>query len=135
MSPPGAEDPGHVALQARLSRRRALARWALWWENVWPRAWPPLAVLGLFLTAAWGGLFLLLPPGLHLGVLLGFAIAVVWTTAVAFRGFAHPERGEADRRLERASGLAHRPLAAIADTPTGIRVIADLRSRFGGEAR
>lgn len=119
MSPPGRDDAARAALLARLSRRRALARWALWWEDVWPRAWPPLAVLGLFLTAAWGGLFLALAPGWHLGVLLGFLIAFVWTACAAFRGFAHPERGEADRRLERASGLAHRPLAAITDRPTG----------------
>ena len=48
MSPPG--EPRDLV--SALGRRRRLARLALWWEAVWPRAWPVLAVLGIFLIIA-----------------------------------------------------------------------------------
>ncbi|MDT8278303.1 DUF4175 family protein, partial [Roseomonas mucosa] len=55
----------------RLHRQRRLARLALLWEALWPRAWPVLGVLGLFLLAALSGLFLHLPLWAHLLLLLG----------------------------------------------------------------
>lgn len=102
---------------AELARRRSLARLALGWERLWPALWPPLGVLGLFLTVALLGLPLLLPPWARLlldaAFLLGFGYAA-WR---GFRGFSVPGPDAADRRLEQASGLAHRPLAALADRP------------------
>ena len=35
-----------------LARKRQLARLALWWEQAWPAAWPPLGVLGAYLVLA-----------------------------------------------------------------------------------
>ncbi|MBU8538956.1 DUF4175 domain-containing protein [Falsiroseomonas tokyonensis] len=102
-----------------LPRRRRLARLALGWEILWPALWPPLGVLGLFLLVALLGLPLLLPPWLRPFLTFGFALAIGYAAWRGFRGLAVPGAEEADRRLESASGLAHRPLAALADRPAG----------------
>ena len=101
----------------RLARGRRLARLALGWEALWPRLWPVLGVAGLFVALALSGLFLHLPGWLHALLLLGFALALgaaIWRAA---RGFALPRNAEADRRLERESGLSHRPLSTLTDRP------------------
>jgi len=104
---------------ARLARRRLLARAALLWERLWPALWPPLGVAGLFVTLALSGLFTLLPGWLHLVVLALFACGFCVALVAGFRGWRLPDRGEGDRRLEKASGLTHRPLTVLADRPAG----------------
>lgn len=104
---------------AALPRRRALARLALAWERLWPALWPPLGVLGLFVTLTLLGLPLLLPNWARPVLAAIFALALAYAAWRGFRGWAVPEEEEADRRLERASGLPHRPLAALADRPAG----------------
>ncbi|MCK8785889.1 TIGR02302 family protein [Roseomonas sp. NAR14] len=104
-------------LAARLVRWRALARLALWWEALWPAAWPVLAVLGVGLVPALLGLPLLLPAWLHLLLLLAWLGLLGWTGWRAWRGFRAPDAASAERRLEEESGLRHRPLAALADRP------------------
>jgi len=101
----------------RLAGLRLRARAALLWEAAWPRAWPVLAVVGLFLLLALSGVFLVLPAVLHLTLLSVLIAALVVAAVRAARGFAVPGDAAADRRLERASGLAHRPLAALQDRP------------------
>jgi uncharacterized protein (TIGR02302 family) len=101
----------------RLDRRRGLARLTLWWEAAWPSAWPLLGVAGVFVTLALAGLFLVLPLWLHLLVLAGFLAAACAAAWHGFRGFRLPGLAAADRRLERASGLDHRPLAVLTDRP------------------
>ena len=101
-----------------------LARAALMWERVWPACWPALGVLGVFLVL---GLFDLLPdlPGLlHAAILLGLGAAFVITLAATFRRIIVPDRFAARRRIERASGLQHRPLQTLADRPSGPRLQA-----------
>ena len=100
-----------------LARQRHLARLVLWWEAVWPALWPTLGVVGLFLILALGGVIQLLPPLLHAGVLAGFALAFGWAIRAAWPAFRSPHRDHAERRLERDSRLAHRPLAALRDRP------------------
>jgi len=102
----------------RLGRLRALARAALLFERVWPLAWPPLGVLGLFLCLALLDAPRLLPAPLHVSLLAAFAVALTWVTARAIRAVRVPSALEADRRLERATGLRHRPLAVLTDTPS-----------------
>ncbi|MDJ0386669.1 TIGR02302 family protein [Roseomonas sp. E05] len=102
-------------LARRLARGLRLARLALGWEALWPRLWPALGVIGLFLLAAWSGLFLHLPPWLHLALLAGFALALGAALWRGFRGFAWPGEAAAERRLETASGLRHRPLSTLRD--------------------
>ena len=106
-------------LSARLARRIRLARLVLWWEAAWVALWPPLGVIGLFLVVALSGLTLALPWPLHLLLLAGFAGALAWAGQRAARHLAAPGIPAAERRLERDSGLAHRPIATIGDRPTG----------------
>ena len=76
-------------------------------------------MLGFFLILALLDLPALLPGGLHLLLLAGFAVALGLAAWRGFRGFVAPGAGAAERRLERESGLRHRPLAALADTASG----------------
>ncbi|MEI6161836.1 MAG: DUF4175 family protein, partial [Roseococcus sp.] len=100
-----------------LARKRALARAALWWEATWPALWPLLAVLGLFGIFAFVGLPALLPGWAHALILLGFLAALVLAVRRGFADFRAPDDAAVDRRLERETGLKHRPLAALQDQP------------------
>lgn len=104
-----------------LTTKLALTRAVLAWERLWPSLWLPLAIaLGFValaligvpswlgdLTYGWGHLTLLLA----LGGLFLWSLrrgAVHWTPAT---------HEDAIRRLERDSGLAHRPVSTLADRP------------------
>src|SRR5690606_38534486 len=100
-----------------LAQRRRLARAALWWERAWPALWPALCLAGAGLLVALLDLPRRLPPAAHAVLLALFGAALLTLLWRGARRFALPTRGDADRRLERASGLAHRPLAVLADTP------------------
>ncbi|MBP0466733.1 TIGR02302 family protein [Roseomonas sp. PWR1] len=106
-------------LAHRLARRTRLARLALWWEAAWPALWPVLGVLGVFLVVALAGLPLVIPAWLHLLLLTGFAGALAWAGMRAAAHLRAPGLPAAERRLERDSGLSHRPIATLADRPTG----------------
>ena len=99
------------------ARRLRFARAALLWERVWPALWPAVAILCLFLVLALFDLPPLLPGLVHAAVLLVFGAAFLLAVAAAFRGVALPGVAAARRRLERVSGLSHRPLQALADRP------------------
>jgi uncharacterized protein (TIGR02302 family) len=107
-------------LGSRLLMRLRLARAALLWERIWPACWPALAVLGAFLVLGLFDLLPLLPGVLHAALLLVFGVAFVAALAVIIRRTALPDRIAARRRIERASGLAHRPLQALADRPSSM---------------
>lgn len=104
---------------SRLARRTRLARLALWWEAAWPALWPPLGVIGTFLIVALSGLPLHLPAALHGLLLLAFAAMLGWVGWRAARKLGLPGVAAAERRLERDSGLTHRPIATLGDRPTG----------------
>jgi uncharacterized protein (TIGR02302 family) len=116
--------PGRLAAQGgrRLVLRLKLARAALLWERVWPAAWPALCVLGGFVVLAVFDLLPLLPGVGHAGVLAGFGIAfigaVVWGVRRRTGMAVWNDPIAARRRIELASGLAHRPLQALADRPS-----------------
>ncbi len=104
---------------AACAARRAAARAVLLFEQLWPALWPPLGVAGVFVCLALLDLPGRLPPWLHLALLGGFAIVILVLLARAARSVVLPGDILADRRLERASGLSHRPLAALSDRPAG----------------
>lgn len=103
----------------RLGSKLLAARAALFWERLWPALLPPALLLGLFLTLALLDLLPLLGPWLHLATLLAFAGGFAWLLRRALRGLRLPDAQAARRRLERDSGLAHRPLTALEDLPAG----------------
>ena len=110
---PGADTE---ALLRRLQSRRATARAVLLFEQLWPALWPPLGVAGVFICLALLELPARLPPWLHLALLGGFGVAVLTLLIRAVRSILLPDDAAADRRLERASGLTHRPLTGPPST-------------------
>ena len=110
------EDPP-IESAAPFAARLRLARAALLWERVWPACWPAFAILGSFLVLALFNLLPLLPGLAHAAVLLAFGAGFLLVLAAGFRGVVLPDRTAARRHIERASGLAHRPLEALADRP------------------
>jgi uncharacterized protein (TIGR02302 family) len=110
-----------TALPRRLASRLRLARAALLWERAWPAAWPVLGVLGGLAVLALFDLLPLLSGVLHAAALAGFALAIGGAVLWAFRrpagGLGWNDPAAARRRIELASGMAHRPLQALIDRP------------------
>jgi len=116
-TPDPLEPPRESDGLARLKLKEALqrARFAIAWE----RAWPPLArlltVIGLFLVVSWAGIWLSLP---FLARTIGFSLFVLLALAAAspMLRFRWPSKTQALSRLDRGSGIRHRPATALADT-------------------
>lgn len=97
-----------------LDRLTGRARLALLWERLWPVAVAALIVLGAFIAVSWLGLWLEVPRWAR-GVGLGlFAAAFLWPAWLLTR-FRPPKRAEALARVDRDSGVAHRPASALDD--------------------
>ena len=114
-------DPSQPAREpdavARLQLTQALqrAQYAIAWERAWPGIARVLSVVGLFLVASWAGLWLGLPfLARAIGVGL-FALAAV-AALFPFTRFRWPTREEALGRLDRGTGIRHRPATALTDT-------------------
>src|SRR6516225_970982 len=97
-----------------LERALRRARWTGFWE----RLWPPIATLataaGIFLAASWLGLWLWLPP-IGRAIALGGFLVLTAVAAVPFIRVRFPSRHDGLRRLDRNTGLLHRPATAISD--------------------
>jgi uncharacterized protein (TIGR02302 family) len=102
---------------SRLQLTQALqrAKYAIAWERSWPHLARLLSVIGLFLVVSWAGLWLALPfIARAIGLLLFVALALgALFPLVRFRW---PSREEALGRLDRGSGIRHRPATALTDT-------------------
>ncbi len=75
------------------------------------------ALLAAGLAAALFDLPAVLPRWWHLGPLAAFVAALGVLAWRGLRPLARPTDAEVDRRLERATGLRHRPLVVIGDRP------------------
>lgn len=116
--PPTTPPPGQLnPLLRRLAGRRALARLAILFELVWPALWPALGIAGLFVCAALLDLPSHLASTWHFLLLAVTAIAIVALLVRGLWSVRTPDDAAADRRLERVSGLQHRPLAVLTDRP------------------
>ncbi|NOJ40273.1 TIGR02302 family protein [Bradyrhizobium australiense] len=117
-APPDPTKPAREpAAVARLQLTRALQRahYAIAWERTWPGLVRFLSVVGLFLVASWAGLWLAL-PFLARAVGIGlFALAALAALLPLVR-FRWPSREEALSRLDRGTGIRHRPATALTDT-------------------
>ena len=79
------------------------------------RRWRALAiVVGLFLTVSWLGLWLWLPPLGRAAGLVAFGLLAL-AAMVPFGFLRLPAAAEALRRLDRGSGVRHRPATTLAD--------------------
>ncbi len=109
--------PGHRSADGAVrSLGTALrrARWTIFWERLWPALATLATAIGLFLTLSWLGLWLWLPPLGRAAAVLVFAI-VALAAAFPFVFLRVPAAADGLRRLDRGSGLRHRPATAIAD--------------------
>ena len=98
----------------RLERLAAQARYVLIFERVWPLVTATLCLIGLFLVVSFLGLWLEAPRwGRVTGVSL-FALALVYLGFNLWR-LRWPNRAEELARLDRDSGVAHRPATALTD--------------------
>lgn len=111
------EDQGRPAeaLIARLSRR---ARLSLAIERGWSALIASLVVTGLFVTVSWLGLWALTPDWARIAGIIIFAAGLLWAIRLALLVRA-PTQNEALDRIDRDSGLSHRPVAALADSLAG----------------
>ncbi len=79
--------------------------------------WPPVGIAGAFVALALLDVFALVPGWLHALAILAFAGVFARAAWRAGRALRWPSSAQATRRLERDSGLAHRPLTTIDDRP------------------
>ncbi|WP_439370650.1 TIGR02302 family protein [Bradyrhizobium sp. DASA03120] len=123
---PDPSDPirdGDALSRLKLAQALDRAVYAIAWERAWPNLARLLTVIGLFLVVSWAGLWLALP---FLARAIGLAIFAGVATAVLFPllKFRWPSREEALSRLDRGSGIRHRPATTLADTLTSQDPIA-----------
>ena len=115
---PDPSEPGPTAdAVSRLKLAQALqrARYAIAWERSWPHLARLLTVVGLFLVVSWVGLWLALPfvaRAIGLGLFVALALGALFPLA----RFRWPSREEGLSRLDRGSGIRHRPATALSDT-------------------
>lgn len=105
----------HAASEIQLTQALQRARWAIAWERGWPHLARLLCVAGLFLVASWIGLWLMLPVWGRVAGVSVFALLAVAALVPAVR-FRWPTRDEGLSRLDRGSGIRHRPVTTLADT-------------------
>ena len=116
-SPDPSQPPREPDAVARLHLTQALqrAQYAIAWERVWPGLARILSVGGLFLVASWAGLWLALPfAGRAIGI--GLFVLAALAAFYPFAKFRWPTREEALSRLDRGTGIRHRPATALTDT-------------------
>ncbi|MBX3568783.1 MAG: TIGR02302 family protein [Rhizobiaceae bacterium] len=102
----------------RVRRTRLSTRASMLVERAWPLVLPLVLVVTLFAAVSWFGLFRMMPDVVRLGVLAGFALAAL-AALYPLRYFRRPAAEEIDRRIEATNALAHTPLRAQTDRPTG----------------
>jgi uncharacterized protein (TIGR02302 family) len=115
---PDPSDPirdGDALSRLKLAQALRRATYAIAWERTWPHLARILTVAGLFLVVSWAGLWLALPfvaRAIGLGL---FAVAALVALFPLIR-FRWPSREQALGRLDRGSGIRHRPATALTDT-------------------
>ncbi len=98
-----------------LGTRLRAAQTVLFWEAFWPRIWPLVGLAGLFLALALLDLLPALPAWVHTLVLAGFLGAAAFFVWRALSRLRWPALAAARHRVERDSGLDHRPLTGLED--------------------
>jgi uncharacterized protein (TIGR02302 family) len=113
-SPEPARDPDAVS-RLQLTQALQRAKYAIAWERGWPHLARLLSVVGLFLVVSWAGLWLVL-PFVARAVGLGLFVLLALGTLFPLLRFRWPSREEALSRLDRGTGIRHRPATALTDT-------------------
>jgi uncharacterized protein (TIGR02302 family) len=90
------------------------ARWTIFWERLWPALATVATVIGIFLTVSWLGLWLWLPPLGRAAGVVAFALLAL-AALIPFLRLRIPAAADGLSRLDRGSGLRHRPATTIVD--------------------
>jgi uncharacterized protein (TIGR02302 family) len=109
-----ARDPD-AASRLQLGQALQRAKYAIAWEETWPHLARLLSVIGLFLVVSWAGLWLALP---FIARAIGLALFVLAALGALLPlvKFRWPSREQALGRLDRGTGIRHRPATALTDT-------------------
>ncbi|RYE87526.1 MAG: DUF4175 family protein, partial [Oxalobacteraceae bacterium] len=112
---PQQSPPSDRLARLQLDQAMSRARLAIGWERLWPVLAGLLTVVGLFLVVSWAGLWLSLPS---IGRVIGLGVfALLFIAAcVPLVRFRWPSRNDALSRLDRGTGVRHRPATALTDT-------------------
>jgi uncharacterized protein (TIGR02302 family) len=112
--PEPARDPDAVS-RLQLTQALQRAKYAIAWERSWPYLARFLTVIGLFLVVSWAGLWLVLP---FIARAIGLVLFVLLALAALFplSRFRWPSREEGLGRLDRGTGIRHRPATTLTDT-------------------
>src|SRR5471032_3047687 len=102
-----------------LDRRVALARVVLAIESLLPLLWPAFGFIGFYVALGLTGIFAFVPWPVQAVALAATITAGALALYDGFGGFAWPRGLDAARRLERDSGLAHRPISERDDVLVG----------------
>ena len=124
LRPPAKAEPRRAGPR-RLEWWRRAARVVLWAEFLARAAWPAAAIVAGTAGVALLGLIPagILAPSLFLLVALA---ALGASGAASWQRERRPSPSDAERRLERDSGLAHRPFMVLRDRPAAIAGAAGL---------
>lgn len=116
-SPDPAKSPPEPDAVARLQLTQALqrAQYAIAWERAWPGFARLLSVIGLFLVVSWAGLWLTM-PFVARAIGIGIFVVLALAAALPLLRFRWPTREESLGRLDRGTGIRHRPATALTDT-------------------
>ena len=112
--PAAARRCDNAAVRSLLGAPLRRAHWTIVWERLWPTLATLITAIGLFLTLSWLGLWLWMPPLGRAAAVAAFAIATAGLM-LRFASLRPPAAADALRRLDRSSGLRHRPATALAD--------------------
>lgn len=91
------------------------ARLAAVFEQIWLKLWLVLAVVAAFFLVSYAGIWPRLPAMAHVALLGLFGLALL-AALISMARVRWPTRDEAIRRIERASGIPHRPATSYEDT-------------------
>ena len=128
--PPPGERSLAPAAERVFERKVRLSRWALLFEQLWPRAWLVLGVAALFIGVSLAGLWPRLPELAHKSVLSIFALAFAAALVLLVR-VRMPTREQAIRRMRIA--LSEMAVAGIkSNVPLHQTLMLDARFLEGG---
>lgn len=103
------------ALSRSFARKVRFSTLALVFERLWPRLWLLIGIALLFALVSFVGVWPYLDPLVHKALLAAFATAALAAAIYAAR-IPWPTRDEAIRRIEKRSGIPHRPATSYEDT-------------------
>lgn len=108
-------DQGPGTADRSFERKIWRARAATVLEQLWLKLWVLLAVVAAFVLVSYAGLWPILPPAIHVLLLVAFGVALI-TALVSMARVTWPSREDAIRRIEAVSGVPHRPATSYEDT-------------------